>query len=218
MSNDHTIPFRVGHWLPSDHAILERWMAALVGEVASEKRPLLPVIEEFKKLIEQDPEIYMLFHQMFSEVPRKPPYNRNPDGKPQVRSYEHMLNMLNAIMTRAPEWSAAGDKSGLIGCPINAILDWSMGTAAGFAAFLNARVNAHLKEILNEWSGFLASADSCYVLNATSDKGWFGVPALTAVAKMDPYYGTGDDPTDPTGNFVYNFKCDPSRKHWGFAS
>jgi phosphatidylserine decarboxylase len=218
MGTEHTTPFRVGHWLPSDHAILEKWMVALSGEVEAEKRPLLPVIEEFKELIERDPEIYMLFHHMFTEVPRKPPYNRNPDGKPQVRSYEHMLRMLNTIMTRAPEWSEAGNNSGLIGCPINAILDWSMGTAGGFAAFLNASVNGQIKKILNEWGRFLASRNSCYVLNANADKGWFGEPALTAMAKMDPYYGIGDDPKDPAENFIYNFRCDPARKHWGFAS
>jgi phosphatidylserine decarboxylase len=103
----------------------------------------------------------MLFNQMFEQVPKKPPYNKDPTGKPQVRDYRHMLQLLNTLMTHAPEF----DQSCLVGCPINTIFDWSMGTAAGFAAFLNERVNAQLKKVLNGWGRFLSSSDSTYVLN-----------------------------------------------------
>ena len=61
---------------------------------------------------------------MFSQVPNKPPYNNDPSGKPQVRDYIHMLQLINHVMTNAPEFN----KSGLVGFPINAILDWPMGT------------------------------------------------------------------------------------------
>jgi phosphatidylserine decarboxylase len=46
--------------------------------------PFHPVIEEFKDFIERDPGIYMGFHQMFEQVPKKPPYDQDPTGKPQV--------------------------------------------------------------------------------------------------------------------------------------
>jgi phosphatidylserine decarboxylase len=55
-----------------------------------------------------------------------------------VRDYRQMVQLLDTIMTHAPEY----DQTGLVGCPINTIFDWSMGTAAGMAAFLNPRVNA----------------------------------------------------------------------------
>lgn len=218
MSHEEAAPFRVGHWLPSDQAILETWMEALIGEVEAKPMPLHPVIEEFKELIEHDPEIYMFFNQMFTQVPKRPPYNKNPNGRPQVKNYQQMLMLINAIMTRAPEWSAAGNRSGLIGFPINAILDWSMGTTGGYAAFLNAKVNAQLKKILNAWGEFLDSEKSSYVLDSDPRKGWFSDAALAAIAEMDPYYGLGDDPTDPAANFAYNFKCDPNKPHWGFKS
>ncbi|MDD5037489.1 MAG: phosphatidylserine decarboxylase family protein [Methylococcaceae bacterium] len=218
MSTEKTAPFRVGHWLPSDQTILEKWMDALINEVEAQIKPLHPVIAEFKELIERDPEIYMFFHQMFTQVPKRPPYNKNPNGKPQVKNYEQMLRMMNAIMTRTPEWSKQGNKSGLIGFPINAILDWSMGTTGGYAAFLNPKVNAQLKKILNEWSRFLGSRDSCYVLDTNPARGWFSEAALTALAEMDPYYGEGNDPKDPAANFKYNFACDPDQPHWGFKS
>ena len=84
----------------------------------------------------------MWFHLMFEEVPRKPPFNKNPAGQPQVRNYHLMLRLINRIMTKAPEFN----ETGLVGFPINAILDWSMGTTAGYAAFLNEKVNCNSKE------------------------------------------------------------------------
>lgn len=64
-------PYRVGHWLPSDQRILHDWMNDLIQKVdAAEDEPLAPVIQEFQDLIDSDPELYMLFHQMFSQVPK----------------------------------------------------------------------------------------------------------------------------------------------------
>lgn len=194
---NESLPFRVGEWLPSDQAVLEKWMEALIKEVDAEAKPLLPVIEEFKGLIESDPEVFMLFNQMFTQVPRKPPYNKNPAGGPQVRDYQHMLRLVNAIMTRAPEFN----KTGLVGFPINAILDWSMGTTGGFAAFVNDKVNSQLKNVLNEWGKYLFSKDSCYVLSKDPHKGWFGEDAKKAMPDFDK-----------------QFKCDPSAPYHGFKS
>jgi phosphatidylserine decarboxylase len=191
------IAYRVGAWLPSDHAFLASWLEDMILKAHADPRALHPVIADFQDLIESDPEIFMLFSQMFEQVPRRPPYNRDPTGKPQVRDYRHMLRLLNTIMTHAPEF----EQTGLVGCPINAIFDWSMGTAAGMAAFLNERVNAQLKKILNAWARFLSSSDSAYVLNEHPHKGWFGADAREAMP-----------------DFEREFVCDPKQPHWGFRS
>jgi phosphatidylserine decarboxylase len=191
------IPFRVGKWLPSDEVFLAKWLEAIIQKTRAEAKALHPVIADFQNLIENDAEIAMLFHQMFEQVPKKPPYNKDPTGTPQVRSYQHMLQLLNTIMTHAPEFN----DTGLVGCPINTIFDWSMGTAAGFTAFLNDRVNAQLKKILNTWGRFLSSRDSTYVLNDHPHRGWFGADAQ----KVMP-------------NFEKEFKCDPNQPHHGFSS
>ncbi len=188
-------PYRVGQWLPSDEAFLERWLEAMLAKTRLEQRALHPEIDAFRTLIETDPQIFMLFNQMFSQVPRR--YRHNPCGEPQIRDYRQMLELLNTIMTHAPEF----DETGLVGCPINAIFDWSMGTAAGLAAFLNAQVNAHLKRILDAWARFLGSCDSAYVLNDDPRKGWFGTDARKAMP-----------------NFEHEFLCDPALPHWGFRS
>ncbi len=196
MSEIPGIGYRVGQWLPSDQIFLDKWLEAIIQKTHAEQKPLHPVIADFRDLIESDPEIFMLFNQMFEQVPRKPPYDKDPTGKPQVRSYHHMLRLLNTIMTQAPEFN----ESGLVGCPINTVFDWSMGTAAGHTAFLNERVNAALKEVLNAWGRFLSSSESTYVLSENS-VGWFGKSALKAMP-----------------NFDLHFKCEPGQPHRGFKS
>lgn len=196
-NEEPVINYRVGKWLPSDQVILDQWMAKLISEADSNNTELLPVVEDFKKLIESDPEIYMLFNQMFVQLPNKAPYNNDPSGKPQVRDYKHMLQLINHVMTHAPEFN----KTGLVGFPINAILDWPMGTPAGTAVFLNDKVNHQLKKLLNEWAIFLGSADSRVVLNDDPHTGWFGKDAQEAM---------------PT--FVEDFICDPELPYYGFTS
>ena len=178
---NETAPYRVGAWLPSDQAILDNWVKTLIEEVdgveqidgdevdAFESSPALhPVIQDFKELVEKDAEVNMFFTQMFNQVPNKYPYNDpSKTGKPLVRNYQQMLRLINAIMTKAPEYN----KTGLVDFPINAILDWPMGTTGGFATFLNAKVNIHIKKILSEWGTFLKSEHSLYVLN-TDPKTW----------------------------------------------
>jgi phosphatidylserine decarboxylase len=187
------VPYRVGDWLPSDQAFLGRWLNDLVSRVDSQAEvPLLPVLEDFRRLIERDPEICMLFSTMLTQVP----FRKTPTHEPQVRTVEKMLALFNHVMTHAPEYN----DTGLVGFPINAILDWPMGTHAGFAAFLNDAANAQFKRMLDEWGIFLRSAESASVLN-DSESGWFGAQALK---KM--------------GNFVEDFVCDPSAPHYGFTS
>jgi phosphatidylserine decarboxylase len=109
------IPYRVAEWLPSDHAHLKRWLDGMIQKTDARARALHPVIADFQDLIESDPEVFMLFNQMFEQVPKRAPYHKDPIGKPQVRDYRQLVQLLNTIMTHAPEY----DQSGLVGCPIN---------------------------------------------------------------------------------------------------
>ena len=212
------VPYRVGKWLPSDQLVLNNWLTALIEEVdgsvgvkptdevdaadleafqLAASSNFQPVIKEFQDLIENDAEINMFFHQMFAQVPKKPPYNKDPTGKPQVRDYQQMLRLINYIMTRAPEFN----HTGLVGFPINAILDWPMGTTSGYAAFLNDRVNQQFKQVLNAWGTYLKSKASRYVLSDDPQKGWFGESAKKAMPC-----------------FEIEYVCDPKKSHYGFNS
>ena len=200
-------PYRVGQWLPTDQAVLDRWLKNLIEEVDGTEHvdapdddsveiadpPLLPPVQEFKDTVENDAELMMFFHLMFKEVP----FNKDPTGQPQVKDYKQMFRLINAIMTRAPEFN----ETGLVGFPINAILDWTMATTNGYAAYLNGTVNSHFKKVLDYWGEFLQSPESCYVLNTHPRKGWFGEDAM----KQMP-------------GFVVQFKCDPTKPYHGYTS
>src|ERR1035437_4244835 len=182
---------QAGVWLGADQHALQQ-VRQSPGQ--RDSQTWLPVVQEFKALIDNDPELYMLFTQMFEQIPRTPAYLNDPVGNPQVRNYRDMLKLINQILTQAPEYN----KTDLVGFPINAIVNWAMGTPAGAAAFLNHKVNRQLKKILTQWAVFLNSADSRTVLNNHPEKGWFGRDALLAMptlaqdfdVKPDlPFYG-----------------------------
>lgn len=191
------LPYRVGQWLPSDQTFLAQWMRNHIEKVESTPQHIHPVIDQFRELIESDPEVFMLFNLMFDELPNRMKFNKDPADNPQIRDYKHMLVLMNAILTTAPEFN----KTDLVGFPINAILDWPMGTNSGFAAFLNSKVNAQIKKILNEWGRFLSSPESCSVLTDHPRMGWFGADAKKAMP-----------------DFETDFICDPGKPHHGFIS
>jgi phosphatidylserine decarboxylase len=190
-------PYNVGPWLPSDQKLFDQWLEKLVAGTATTQEPLLPVVREFQDLIETDPQLFMLFHQMFEQIPDTPAFRRDPTGQPQIKNYFQMLQVINRILTMAPEFN----RTGLVGFPINAILDWPMGTPAGTSAFLDPAVNRQLQKILNQWAVFLRSPQSCYVLNDDPKNGWFGRDARAAMPGFDK-----------------DFICDPKRPHHGFSS
>ena len=213
--SNSTVNYRVGEWLPSDQKILDKWLANLVETVEGSNKEFLPVIQEFQELIETDPEIYMFFNQMFSQVPYKPPYNRDPTHKPQVRNYHMMLKLINEILTRPPMFN----ETGLVGFPINAILDWPMGTEGGYAAFLNEKVNDMFYRVLNEWGVYLSSADSLIALSDNDKVGWLGGDAMIAmVSALPEYYNKKVTAEEAKEIFVDTFNCDPAKPYWGFTS
>lgn len=169
--------FNVGKWLPSDQEFENKWVKKVYEEAKSEEnKNLLPPVQALKELIESNRYIWNLFQMMFDEIPQKDV--DTPAGTPQVRDYHELLLVLNRLIQRAPEFNATG----LVGTPINAVLDYPMGTRAGYVLFNDPRVNAKMKNILDYWGRYLQSEDSSYVLN-NSDKGWLSPYALNEMAK-----------------------------------
>lgn len=183
--------------IPPDSQQLQHWVEQLSIDATTNPQPLHPTIKEFKDLIETDAELHTLFSQMFSEVPHVPPYDKDPFDEPQVRDYNLMLTLFNAILTRAPEF----DTCEYVGFPINAILRWPMGTPSGSSVFLNPKVNAQVRKMLDDWARFLSSEESASVLNADPDRGWFGRSAMESLPDFDALY-----------------VCDPQAAHHGFKS
>ena len=174
----------VGGWLPAEQAALEAWLAGLKSTVETrEPRELHPVIVEFQELIATDPVVRMYLTEMIAEVPKRKKYRQR-----HLRSVEQMLTLIDEVLTQAPEY----DSTALVGVPLNAILDWAMGTPAGFAAFRDDAINAMFKKILDAWCEFLSGPDSLYVLN-DGPTGWKSPGAAKAI-QIDQYeYDPGDE-------------------------
>ncbi|KAG8741079.1 hypothetical protein FRC11_014998 [Ceratobasidium sp. 423] len=107
-----------------------------------------------------------------------------------------MFRAFDYIITHAIPY----EDNDLVGFPINAILDWPMGTDAGLYTFLMPIVNAEFKNMFDEWSKFLSSPNSRTYLT-TEANGWFG-PAASAHMP----------------NFAETYVCDPSAEYHGFQS
>jgi len=184
-------PRRQGGWLPDDQDKLEAWLEGHRKRVAAkgDQRPLHPVLAEFQQLIDTDPVVRLYLSEMISQVPGNRQYSKR-----HLESVPELLRLIDEVLTMAPEYS----RDAMIILPLGAILDWTMGTPAGFAAFRDRQINAMLKKILNVWCEFLSSADSRYVLN-DSPSGWKSEAARQAIG-IDAY------------------QHDPADKYWGFAS
>lgn len=143
-------------------------------------------------MIESDPVMRMYFTQMFQQQPVFAPPPETGDVK--LRSHDELLRFLDHVLTTAPEFSL----DGMVGCPINAVLDFPMITPAGLAAFLSPKLNAVLKKVLAAWAEFLNSPASCYVLNQ-SPSGWLCPAALKAI-------------------HIEEYIHDPCAPHYGFKS
>lgn len=177
----HLTTARLGRWLPSDLKHLNDWLKKTIdaAEQKKEKASFHPVVEEFRTMIENDPEMYMYFTQMFEQQAHFPPPPGSGDIK--LRNYHQMLVVINHVLTSAPEFNTTG----MVGCPMNAILDFPMITPAGLAAFLSPKVNVMLKKVLKVWAEYLDSPASRSVLN-TSENGWLCPSALKAL-QMDDF-------------------------------
>lgn len=181
---------RVGGWLPPTQEALEAWLAARVAKAAENAKELHPVIQEFRNLIDTDPIVRLYVTEMITQVPMTKPYEER-----HLQSVDQMLELINDVITEAPEYN----QTELVGAPLNAIIDWTMGTPAGFAAYRNDRINEMFKKILTAWKQFLDSRNSLYVLN-DSETGWKSESAVKGMGGMDQY--------------IY----DPDEEHWGFDS
>ncbi|XP_066933843.1 uncharacterized protein [Clytia hemisphaerica] len=150
-------------------------------------------VRELYVLIITDPEVNMFFNQMF--------WNQNPEYEKLCDSWQDFIVQLDAIMTYTPVYS----RDALVGFPINALVNWPMATADGYACFLNDKVNAILKRVLNYWAQFLMSPASRSVLHS-GEEGWFCEDALK-------------DMEDDFGNsFTDQFQCNSDEEHYGFKS
>lgn len=187
-----TLTSRLGGWLPHDPRHLNEWLAKTIAEAEAQKKKFHPVIEEFRQMIVSDPVMLMNFTLMFEQQPPFPPPPHSGDVK--IRNWQQMLVVINHVLTTAPTFNTTG----MVGFPINAILDFPMITPAGLSAFSMQKVNEMFRKVLRVWTQFLDSADSRYVLN-DSPTGWLS-PRARKILSLD------------------DFVTRPRQKYYGFKS
>ncbi len=175
-----------GNWLPSDVEVLNTFIYGL-DEAPSAEVDYHPVIKKYRDLIKHDAVVRMYVTAMIDQVPVV--YQPNP-----LRTPDDMLRLLNKVLTQAPKFNSTA----LVGCPMSAVIVWTMGTPAGFAAYRNEKINAMLKEILEVYTKYLDSEDSAKVINPDED-GWM---CEAAREKLD----------------MPSFQYAPNAPHWGFKS
>lgn len=98
----------------------------------------------------------------------------------------------------------------MVGLPMNAVLDWPMGTPSGWAVFLDPHVNAMLRKVLNAWGEYLSSESAEDVLG-DNQRSWLsgdGIKELEKTASVG----------ETTHKSEELFQCDPSKPHYGFKS
>jgi phosphatidylserine decarboxylase len=191
-SSDEIDVRRRAGWLPQEQEDLESWLAGHRERVEArgEQVVLAPVMVEFQELIDSDPVVRMYMNQMIEQVPSNKNYSKR-----HLESVPQLMRLINEVLSMAPEF---GPQGAMVATPLAAILDWTMGTPAGFAAYRDPRINAMVKKILNVWCEFLSSGDSLYVLNESAS-GWKSEEAQRTVG-MEQY------------------EHDPHDEHWGFSS
>ena len=222
------IRFRAGGWLPHNREHIDIWIRELKVRVLEFPQPLVQPIQEFKDMVKHDPVLNFVVEAMFKEAAILK--QQTPLGTPEVKDFDEFLMLLNGIMTQAPEYTECPDSKtgeeepcGLIGFPINALLDWPMATSFGYDFFANALVNQQFKKILNYWSEYLVTEASRSVLVDSYPERTPKVLAwLSPTARQEMVDVACQASEDPTvckeQPFEHFFKCDPEDKYYGFKS
>ena len=187
---DHADVRRQAGWFPTDQGDLEAWLEGHRQRVAdrSGQVALDPSLIAFQELMDADPIVRMHVNEMIEQVPKGRNYRQR-----HIEDVGELLQLINEVLGMAPEF---GDQN--VTLPLGAILDWTMGTSAGFAVYRDPKVNELIKGILTRWAEFLNSPASLYVLN-DSPTGWKSEAAQQAVG-------------------IEQYQYDPDEQHWGFNS
>lgn len=216
---------RLGGWLPKDPKNLRHWIGKLKRQAAKHPRKLVAPIQDLHDMVYSDPVLYGHVAMMFSDA-----YFRKQttplDWESEVKDFDEFLQLLNVIMTTAPECfymnnGGTEQPAGLIGFPINALLDWPMATSAGYDVFSNSLFNQQFKKILCYWSHYLVSPDSRYVLTQDDPQheaiAWLGDTAQSWIVQV-ANAAVGHGSVGPFSSFQQVFRCHPKEQYYGFQS
>ncbi|KAG6365608.1 hypothetical protein INS49_007219 [Diaporthe citri] len=170
--------------------------------------PVNPSLARFQKIVVESPYLLKLANDMFTEASSK--YPEDPVGNCAIKSFREFIYVVDLVIQSGPEFfNKAEPETAMdyIGFPINALLDWPMGTVSGYEFFLQRTVNDALREVLCSWGKFLGTPGSKACLD-----GWLSDTAQELIAAEANIGGT-------SYTFKDLFICpDASGTHLGFDS
>lgn len=198
----------LGQWPPGQRQGIACWVACKAQEARNCKEvPVDPSLLAFQQLVNGSPDLKKLANMMFYESSKK--YQYDPNGRSAIKDFNEFIAVVNLIIKQGPPFCNTGKPStamGLLGFPINAVLDWPMGTVSGYEFWLHPDVNASFKDVLNTWACLLGSPDSRGCL-----RDWLSPLARDLLA-------TAANHRQTSYTFEQIFKCDPTDTFYGFDS
>lgn len=183
----------IAGYLPQDKKLILNWHKQVVSAVESEKKKngetvLQPSVQALSDLISKNGIVRMYVTQMIHEVPA---------AQRKIKSTEQLLDTLNYIIQRAPEYNPNPAKRNTF--PMSTLFVYMMFTPSGEVLFTMTEFNNAIRKILQAWCDYLDSPASCNVLN-TGEFGWLS-PSAYALNQLN--------------EFIIPDKNAP---HWGFKS
>ncbi|KAF0323708.1 phosphatidylserine decarboxylase [Colletotrichum asianum] len=190
----------LGFWPPGHRKRVLQWVASKAEEVKrADDVPLDPTLVAFQQVVNDTPFLKERANKMFTESSK----HFDPTDRPAITNFNHFVHVVNSIITTGPPFYDKDETAmGLLGFPINAVLDWPMGTLSGVEFWLHSAANSSFKSVLNTWGSWLKSNKSQSGL-----KDWLSPDALGLLANA----ALGKD-------FSSIFECDPSQPYYGFDS
>ena len=189
----------IGGLDPRDRIYLRDHANNMVKGARKAQLDLVKPVQDLAELIHKNPAVYMLFTKMLVEVPIA--YREDRLLRPVIGDVPTLLDAINFQIQQSISYNDLIHS----GAPFNALLDWPMGTKAGFAAFLRDDVNRCFEAILAYWGTFLMSDAS--IQTVTTAGGWLSAAAQT-------------NPSSPgLKDFLNKYSVpNPDDVHYGFRS
>lgn len=67
--SDEPQPHRSSGWLPQDQRVHKEWLGGVIDHVEKNPKELHSVLKEFQGMVEGDSRLFMLFTEMFVQIP-----------------------------------------------------------------------------------------------------------------------------------------------------
>lgn len=182
----------LGGWLPRDRGLIARFYRDLAARPDVDAADWPASVTDLANVVSDTPGLELLANAMFVEANQQH-QGDDPLGVPGPKSWDEFLNALVKILTSAPMFYTADggdDAAGLVGFPINALLDWPMATRPGYDLFSNQLFNQKMRGVLQDWCAFLQTSDSAFVLDPNFKEGeppaigWLSDPALDQINQV----------------------------------